>query len=301
MIISILDYSAGFYSQLHFTINHYLWCKLNEVNFMLHSTNWLFRFKNGWTDYFEDNSLIFKNADNEIVYKKHSDTTGDFSLIEYRNIISEFYRYNKTTKQAIIDTKIKYNIPETYDCIFIRRGDKLYWESIYIHSSKFLDLLIEKNPDCKNVFLQTDDYNCYLELQEYIKEKNYDIQVITLCDEKNKGGVVVYEENIDNGLAITQQQNNETGSYISTVINNLKETKSVNRMTLDEKYEHTLTMIIGVDIAIHSNICVCDYSSNVARFIKLAHNNNEKVYDILNPDLDIDMNRTECPAFGNFR
>ena len=250
MIISILDYSAGFFSQLHFTINHYLWCKLNGVNFMLHSTNWLFRFKNGWTDYFEDNSLIFKSTipKNEIVYKKHRDTNGDFSLIEYRNIIGEFYRYNTTTKQAIIDTKIKYNIPETYDCIFIRRGDKLYVESTYIHSSKYLDLLIKKNPDCKNVFLQTDDYNCYLELQEYIKEK-----------------------------------------------------KSVNRMTPYEKYEHTITMIIGVDIAIHSNICVCDYSSNVARFIKLAHDNNKNVFNVLNPDLDIDMNSTECPAYDNFR
>ena len=238
---------------------------------------------------------------NEIVYKTHNTTSGNFSLIEYRNIISEFYRYNTKTKQAIIDTKIKYNIPEKYDSIFIRRGDKLYNEAKYIHSSKYLELLIKKNPDCKNIFLQTDDYNSYLELQEYINGRKYDIQVVTICDEKNKGGIVVYEENIDNGLAVTQKQNNETGNYISTVIDNLKQIKSVNRMTPDEIYEHTLTMIIGVDIAVHSNICVCDYSSNVSKFIKLAHDNNENVYDVLNSDIDIDMDRTECPAYGNFR
>jgi len=55
-------------------------------------------------------------------------------------------------------------------------------------------------------------------------------------------------------------------------------------------------MIIGIDFCLKSNICVCDYQSNVSRFIKLAHSNPVHVYDVLNQE--IDYNKLICPAFG---
>lgn len=297
---------SGFFSVIHYIMNNYIYCKKNNVDFFIDSAEWLFKYKDGWTDYFEDNKMIFSgitNNDHPQHFLPGLRMLGEFPIFEYKAIIGDFYIYNQKTKEAILDAKIKYNIPEkpdTYDCLFIRRGDKLIREATYIHSSKYLDLLLQKNPVCKTVFLQTDDYNCYLELLEYINEKKYDIQVITMCDEKTKGGMVIFDMFIKNDLtnANTKYENKETEQYISTVIDNLIKNKPVDKMTPDEIYEHTLTMIIGIDIAIHSNICVTDYTSNIARFIKLSHDNIENVYDVLNPDVEIDLNKIQCPCGG---
>ena len=52
-------------------------------------------------------------------------------------------------------------------------------------------------------------------------------------------------------------------------------------MNNDQKYNHILELICGVDIIINSNICVCHSESNVSRFIKIAHKTPENVYDII--------------------
>ena len=53
MIISILDKTSGFFSMFFFTINHYIYCIKNNINFKLDTSNWLFKFEKGWEDYFE--------------------------------------------------------------------------------------------------------------------------------------------------------------------------------------------------------------------------------------------------------
>ena len=35
--------------------------------------------------------------------------------------------------------------------------------------------LLKINPHCKAIFLQTDDYNCFLEIREYLKNINSNI------------------------------------------------------------------------------------------------------------------------------
>jgi len=55
-------------------------------------------------------------------------------------------------------------------------------------------------------------------------------------------------------------------------------------------------MIIGLDIVFNSNICVTEYQSNVSRFIKLAHKNFDNVYNIMDPNNDIDINKKICLA-----
>ena len=58
-LVTQLDYSAGFYSQLFFLINHYIYCKKNNINFIINSNEWLFKYKDGWEDYFEPIILSF--------------------------------------------------------------------------------------------------------------------------------------------------------------------------------------------------------------------------------------------------
>ena len=75
---------------------------------------------------------------------------------------------------------------------------------------------------------------------------------------------------------------------------------AINQMNEEEIYEHTINMIIGIDITLQSQICVCEYSSNVARFIKLAHHNSNNVYNIIKPDEDINWDSTLCPCYDEF-
>jgi hypothetical protein len=56
-------------------------------------------------------------------------------------------------------------------------------------------------------------------------------------------------------------------------------------------------MLVGIEIVLKSDIVICEYSSNVSRFIKLANKNSDRVFDVNNPTKDIDWNKTRCPAF----
>jgi hypothetical protein len=86
--------------------------------------------------------------------------------------------------------------------------------------------------------------------------------------------------------------------YLSTVIDKLNASKSVEEMNSEEIYKHSMDMIIGIDILINSNVCITDYQSNVSRFIKLSHKRPENVYNIMDPIHDIDYFKTAFPGHG---
>jgi hypothetical protein len=279
-------------------MNHYIYCKKNNIDFKIDSNEWLFKFMNGWTDYFNDVHLFFKNnnyKDDEVKYLKHCDVIKDYNIKEYKNIISDLYLYNEKTLKKINEMKTKLNLEKNnYDSIFIRRGDKLVGESMYINAVEYLKILLKKNSNVKKIFLQTDDYNCYLELIEYIVNNNLNIQLLTLCEEHLRGGFIIltYYKNRILSNDVDIENTNYLNSY------NQITNKSVDMMNNVEIYEHTMNMIIGIDIVLNSNICITEYSSNVARFIKLAHNNSNNVFNICDLNNEIDYNKCICPAYG---
>jgi len=296
-IVSILDRRAGFYSMLFFTLNHYIFCKTNRINFRINSDNWLFKSKNGWTDYFEDVRLNYYDQEDDMEENIIIDKLGNYTIQEYKDAIAEFYHYNERTKHEIAKTKQMYNLIDgAYDTIFIRRGDKLGEESKFLSEEIYLNLLLEKSPHCKVLFVQTDDYNSYINIQKLIKNNNLDIKALTLCD-PNSNGVIVYgsQKNILNNAVHNNDDNKE---YLSSIIDKLNASKSVEEMDSEEIYKHSMDMIIGIDILANSNVCVTDYQSNVSRFIKLKHKHPENVYNIMDPTNDIDYFKSAFPAHG---
>lgn len=287
---------AGFYSTLFCALNNYIHAKHEKQNYLLDSSEWIYKYKDGWTDYFEEVKLVHNEDDSEKVYKKHMDIVNEYKLQDYKDTIKEFYKYNYKTKHAIQTEINKYGLKKyDYDSIFIRRGDKLVDESVYIREETYIDLLLKKNPDCKKIYLQTDDYNSFLKISEIIKNKNLNIEVLTLCD-KNKFGSVHHKnlkEQLNNNSV--REQNKE---YVKEISNKLNNSKTTEEMNPDEIYKHTIDLLIGVDIVLNSNICVTDYQSNTSRFIKLAHNDSSKVFDVLDPDNDIDYNKIGCPVYS---
>jgi hypothetical protein len=89
MIISILDSSAGFYSQLFFLLNHYLYAEEKKLKFIIDSSNWLFKFNKGWNDYFitfNADNIVDKNNSNKY---KHGNVIKDYKIKDYIKSIKD--------------------------------------------------------------------------------------------------------------------------------------------------------------------------------------------------------------------
>jgi hypothetical protein len=327
MIISKLTTEAGFFSQFFFMVNHYIHCKKHNITFKLDSTNWLYKYSKGWTDYFIDidfngnnaakfrsshpGNFLFsfnKSSVEPVNYIEHGGLFEDFPWYEYINALKNIYIYNEKTKR-IIDTTIEnYFFGEgspyqktsdenekEYDAIFIRRGDKLIFETNYISGEKYLELLIEKNPNCKNVYLQTDDYNSFIEIQDYINKNNLNINLFTRCSPNVHGHLI--KKCLSNVEIHNFKTSDATRKYYEKVENSIRTSKSLEEMSPEEKYEHTIEFLTGVEIILNAEHCVLDKQSNVSRFIWMFNKDPSKVYDVLNPTEMINMNNTKCPAF----
>jgi hypothetical protein len=302
-LISHWDNGSGFYSVLAFKLNHYLFCKKYNINYKTTSHNWPYKFKNGWTDYFQDVELKL-NEDNKDNKDNGSENSGEihqengcctileqFKLKDYVDIIPEYYKYTPEVQSIINNKKNELGLVNgEYGSIYIRRGDKLIDEINFVHTDKFIDKLLLKYPECKTIFLQTDDYNSFIDLQNYIKNNNLNIRPITLCPENMFGSIA------HNGWMDKMKNNSYANKeYLETIKSNLS--KPISEMTPEEKYAHTIELITSVDICINSKYCVCDYKSNVSRFIKVAHKNVMNVFDVLNGDTLFDLESYKTIGF----
>jgi hypothetical protein len=321
MIVTLLLKKQGFYSILFFVLNHYLYCKKNKLNYRMNTDNWLFKSIYGWMDYFENIELNYdSDISKEIMYYDQVNTLLDsFSLNDYRNAIKEIYLYNDKTRGRINAIKEKYNLcyrrvestsqlsvgspygihndsNNNYSSIFIRRGDKLIHESNFYTADIYIEKLLEKEPDCKRIFIQTDDYNCILEAKDYINTNNLNIEIITICDENTKGMVIISHQQQHLFNVLNNYSYSKNKDYLMHNVQNLASFKPVDQMNASEVYEHTIQMLIGIDIVLNSKVCIIDFESNVSRFIKLAHSQPENVFDINNKY--IDLNRELFPAYG---
>jgi len=311
MIISVLQRRAGFFSEFFFTVNHLIHCICTNQSFRIDTRTWMFKYKEGWTDYFEPIEYTVKDDTDESRAKVHihSEALGSYNMYWYMDIMKNYlYRYNAITKTAIQQKKeeLGLTIAGTYDSIFIRRGDKLMWESDYYYTHQYVDLLLQKNPLCKTIFLQTDDYNAFTDLQEYVKEKNLEIRVITMCHPHIKGMITTLEKIEYNGNTRSletkiqpiecRKYDSKTQDYFAKIKEDLLKFKQVADMTPDEVYQHTLEMIVGLDIVLHSKFCILENQSNVSRFISIMHDHRERVFDIRFPLDNFNMLQTLCPG-----
>ena len=301
MIICNFEKKSGFFSMFFFFVNQYLYAIKNNLNLKINNDNWLFKYKLGWEDYFQNinitNKESNKGTNNKNIICNFNKILGGYKLIDYKNILDKIYIYNENTIQLIQNKKEELQITNIdYASIFIRRGDKLIKESKFIESYLYLEYLLSLNPNYKTIYLQTDDYNCYLELKEYIINKNLNINIITLCKENNKGGMIILNQN-KNTIINDKSEIKKNINYVNTNINFYQNFKPITEMNNEEIFEHTLDMIIGLDIVLNASLVVTDYTSNVARFIKLKHKNINKVYDINTKTNIIDLNKLSCPSY----
>lgn len=298
MIISKLSSNGGFFSELFFMVNHYIHCKKHNRTFRLDTSTWLYKYSEGWTDYFNAIDFDGNDADDQVHTMGHIYLFEHFPLHEYITVLKDIFVYNEKTRLLIDSSINEYFLGKNcsnYDAIYIRRGDKLFFETNYIPGEKYLELLMKKNPNCQNVYLQTDDYNSFLEIQKYINDNNLNINLFTRC-EPTMRGIVNYKFVLNTDINYFRTSN-ESRNYFKTIEEQLKSSKALEEMTPYEKYEHTIDFLTGIEIVLNADHCVMDKQSNVSRFIWIFNKDPSKVYDVKNPDEMINMNKTECPGF----
>lgn len=284
MITSELGSRSGFFSELFFTINHYIHALKTSQNFRLVTHNWLFKANKGWTDYFlpiDNNCFIESELSN--IHACHSNTLGGYKIKDYKSVISLIYRFNDVMTNAINQAFNDFGLTKNnYGAIFVRRGDKLIHESKYVHASKYLEKLLARNEvKIDMVYVQTDDYNVILELEEFIKEHDLKITLKTNCPVECRGMIIF---DFYKNTLLQNQVLEANKDYVRNKCN-YEYTKPVSQMNKDEIYEHTKRMLIGIELVRNAISVVTDYESNVGRFIKLSMPD-EKVESVIEREKD---------------
>jgi hypothetical protein len=286
--------NGGFYNHMHFLTSHYLTAKKMGANFYIDDHNWNYKYDKGWVDYFTTIELVLNeniNFENKIVYVKVNDSISPllqnihnihfigeydydkntFTTNDYIHAFFEIYKLQEYIQIAKNNLLNKINFKEgDFDAIMIRRGNKMIFESILIPVEKYLLPLIEKGT--KNIFIQTDDYNAYLELINLIESKYKDkqINVHTTCP-SNQFGVLGFNDEKNFIL----YHNLVYKDYCVNMLNNTH--KVVEDYNPSEMKEHVESMLIGCEICKISNYLATDYQSNVTRFLYMTHKNRQNV------------------------
>ena len=101
----------------------------------------------------------------------------------------DFFTLNRSFQDTIDSTVASLKLPDDYNCLFIRRGDKV-GEALYRWTERtgrteskryeFHNYLQRVNNDTKVIFIFTDDYRSVTEAEEYIKVNKLNHKIITL-------------------------------------------------------------------------------------------------------------------------
>lgn len=285
-IFKLPSCSGGYCNQMWHLIGYYLYSNEKKLEFIVDDSVWSWKNNKGWDDYFNSNFKLLKNVSSlkkPVFHNPNYNNTGysrielnNFTLSNYKNMFENIVILNESLKNKLNDIMVKFNLePKKFDSIMIRRGSKMFYESDYIKTEVYLNKLMAKNT--KTIFLQTDDYTCYEELKELIKEKKVDIEVITICPESKRGGVTAHKHELDMIKNNLHKSNNK--EYIKTFVHNFK--KAEDQFNPEEMKIHMEEIIIGLEICLLSKHLSLDLQSNITRmlFTRYYDNNNVLVCD----------------------
>ena len=261
----ILGY--GFFSDGFRLLESYMECKKNGVNFYLESSKWLFGHNIGWNDYFttltDTTDETLPNIEMGREYNK------EFTVAQFRQAIQEVFVYQPYLIEKA-DSLIKELELGKFVSIFIRRGDKLLGESLFIPSRFYVQRALEKNPEC--IFVQTDDYRAFIEVRDITHSINPAIKVITTCP-PTKFGMFTDTLDLNKGRYMSYQgkdgtfANTQNLDYLATNVPQ----KPLADYTKEDMREHVEEMLVGIIVCQKAEFLITDHMSNCSRFIVFSH------------------------------
>lgn len=259
--------TLGFFSDAFRLLENYIICKHQGVKLYLNSAEWTFAHTLGWSDYFTTMTEKPESPVPEIAIDREDIRL--FTVAEYIQAIQDIFNFQPHLLEKARDLQKDLDL-DKYIAVFIRRGDKLLGESLFIHMQFYAQRALEKNPS--TIFVQTDDYRAFLEFKYIIHAINNTIRVITTCPE-TKFGMFFTSLDIEKARPAFYLHNNITYKYshnMEYLSTNLPQKPLVD-YTKDEMREHVEEMLVGIIVCQRADFIVLDHMSNVSRFIHFSH------------------------------
>jgi len=261
--------TLGFFSDTFRLLESYMVCKRDGNELYLNSSDWTFGHTLGWSDYFTTMSEKIDEPLPEIT--SDSEHVKQFTAGEYKAAMKELFVYQPYLIEKAEALMKEHNL-ENFVAVFIRRGDKLLGESLFIPARYYVQLVLDLNPRPETIFVQTDDYRAFLEFKSIIHSISPSIRLITTCPE-TKYGMFFTPPNLDEGRYMLYQgngykiENSHNLQYLSTNIPQ----RPLIEYTKEEMREHVEEMLIGIIICQKAKYIALDHMSNVSRFIHFSH------------------------------
>lgn len=269
-IVFDFENENGFFCLFFFFIQTYIYCVKNNYNLYIKDTKWKYL---QLDNYISLNKNILKyetlNSDCNAKFFTHMKTPDvNYTLNEYKKYSKDVYKI----KENIL---VKYNLPENYNSIYIRGGDKLLYEAKQIPISHYVNKLLDVDNETNNLFVHSDDNLIVEKVINYVKDNNIDLKIFKITDETNNGGAVIMKR-LKYGTC--------------------RNVKSVDEMSSEEVKNYNNQFLNSVEIMRNSKNIVCSFDSNVSRFMKINFDCN--VYTV-NGTNDIEFQKiVKNPAFG---
>jgi len=286
--------TLGFFSDAFRFLENYIICKHQGVKLYLNSAEWTFAHTLGWSDYFTTMAEKPESPIPEIAIDRED--TRLFTVAQYKQAIKELFDFQPHLLEKARNLQKELGL-DKYIAVFIRRGDKLLGESLFIHMQFYAKSALEKNPS--TIFVQTDDYRAFLEFKYIIHAINNTIRVLTTCPE-TKFGMFFTPLDIQEARPAFYLHNNITYKYsnnIEYLSTNLPQKPLVD-YTKDEMREHVEEMLVGIIVCQGAEYIVLDHMSNVSRFIHFSHpRGKDAILAIEDMDLKIVDNVSLIPKY----
>lgn len=251
IIMFDLENENGFFCNFFFLLSTYIFSQKTNKLLCIKDNKWKFLHNHGWSDYFNIDYTKILTFTNEYINKY--EMFGNSNEPNMQHTLNDYKTYSKILYSVRSDIIIPYHLPETYNSIFLRGGDKLLYESVQHPISEYVSFLLKLNSNNPNVFVHSDD-NLLVECVEtYIKDNNIKLNVYKITDNSCNGGAVVMKR---------------------LQYGNCENIKSIDDMNNEEKREHTIKMLTAIEIMRKSENVVLSYDSNVSKFMKINFDSN---------------------------
>lgn len=275
----------GFYSDALRMLMSYMVCKKNGTPFYIDSAEWIFTHDKGWHDYF----TTLEESTNpgqlpQINWDKSDDR--QFTVADYKKAMREVFVYQPYLHKIADKVSKELDLGSDYTAIFVRRGDKLLGESVYIPTEAYVKLALDTN--ASTVFVQTDDYRVVEEIRSMIRTHRPNVRVVTTCPPEKHGHFVFPVETSE---VRTMQYRDHSGNTFENkqnldYLNATRRQKPLVEFTKEEIKVHVEEMIVGMILCQRSKNLVIDHTSNVGRYLHFTHPGGRSALRIVE-DLDI--------------
>ena len=261
----------GFFSDALRMLETYILCKRDgTLPLYLDSKNWLFAHEKGWHDYFTSMEEILPEGPRYENVNYDDCNRREFTVRQYKDTIAELFQIQPHIHARAETLKERMNLPDDYIAVFIRRGDKLVGESVFIPIEFYVQRALESKPS--HIFIQTDDFRAVQEFCSVIGRVAPHVKVATTCPQDKFG---MFYDPLDMSKCVMTSYrigeevvcNRQGIQYLET---NAPQ-KSILELTKSQMKEHVEEMLTGVILCQKARYVILDHQSNVGRFISFTH------------------------------